>query len=143
VILSNDHPLAKKSNISITDFEGEELFLQYPSSGNIPVIETLIKAQQVRPKYIHRIHYTDAIIEMVNANMGISVLADWIVQPYLETKDIMAKPVPYEVAKRTWYAATCRRNTPIRNFLDCLKYHFSEMTMKSSLEQTVKAPVLV
>ncbi len=135
VILSTDHPLARKNNISITDFEGEELYLQYPSAGNIPVIETLIKAQQVKPKYIHRIHYTDAIIEMVNANMGISVLADWIVQPFLETKDIVIKPVPYEVAKRTWYAATCRKNTPIRNFLDCLKYHFAEMTINNNAKR--------
>jgi LysR family transcriptional regulator, regulator for metE and metH len=133
VILSVDHPLAKKRNVSIRDFEGQDLFLHFndPSSGNVPLIENLMKAQQVRPKYIHRIHYTDAIIEMVNANMGITVLADWIVQPYLESKDIVAKAMPLEFAKRTWYAATCKQNLPIRNFLDCLKYHFSEMTMHS------------
>ncbi|HTQ28115.1 MAG TPA: LysR family transcriptional regulator [Puia sp.] len=137
VIMSEHHPLAKKKNISVRDFEGQELFLHFndPSSGSIPIVENLMKAQQVRPKYIHRIHYTDAIIEMVHANMGITVLADWIVQPYLESRDILAKEMPGDVAKRTWYAATCKQNLPIRNFLDCLKYHFSEMTMHAPVRQ--------
>lgn len=131
-IMSVNHPLAKKRNISINDFEGEELFLHFndPSSGNVPIIENLMKERGLKSKHTHRIHYTDAIIEMVNANMGITVLADWIVQPYLETKDIIAKKMPPEAANRTWYAATCKRNTPILNFLECLKYHFAEMTMK-------------
>ena len=133
-IMSRQHPLAGKNKIAISDFENQELFLQYhdPSSVNIPVIENLLKICQVKTKYIHRIHYTDAIIEMVNANMGITVLADWIVQPYLESKDIIAKPMPPEVTKRTWYAATCKQNIPIDNFLECLKYHFAEMTMRIS-----------
>jgi LysR family transcriptional regulator, regulator for metE and metH len=141
IIFSAEHPLAKKETISIQDFEGEELFLQYndPSSGNIPIIENLIKANQVKPKHIHRIHYTDAIIEMVNANMGISVLADWILSPYLQSKEIVARPLPSDLATRTWFAATCRQNKPIRNFLDCLKYQFAEITMQPVHE--IRPPV--
>ncbi len=144
-IMSIDHPLAEKNRVAITDFEDEELFLHYsdPASGNTPVIDNLLKAKGVKPKYIHRIHYTDAIIEMVNANMGITVLADWIVLPYLETKNIIAKPLPPEVAKRTWYAATCKQNLPIRNFLETLKYHFSEMTMSTSDEQRKELELLI
>ena len=144
-IMSIDHPLAEKNKVSITDFEDEELFLHYydPASGNTPVIDNLLKAKGVKPKYIHRIHYTDAIIEMVNANMGVTVLADWIVLPYLETKNIIAKPLPPEVAKRTWYAATCKQNLPIRNFLETLKYHFAEMTMPSSNEQRKELELLI
>lgn len=128
-IMSNDHPLARKRSIKIADFEGEELFFPFndPASGNVPVIENMMKQQQVTPKHIHRIHYTDAIIEMVNANLGISVLADWIVQPYLESKRIQAKPLPPEVAQRVWYAATCRQSPAINNFRDCLKLHFGDM----------------
>lgn len=149
-IMSTQHPLARKRMVKISDFQDEELFLSFsdPASGNIPVIENLMQLQQVKPKNLHRIHYTDAIIEMVSANLGISVLADWIVQPYLETRDIVAIPLPPEVAKRTWYAATCKQNVAIRSFLDCLKYHFSEMTMKlnntiNPAEAGVRRPQLV
>jgi len=141
-IISNEHTLAKKRSIKITDLEGEELFLPFndPASGNIPVIETLMKQQQVKAKHIHRIHYTDAIIEMVDANLGVSVLADWIVQPFLETKNILAKRLPPEVATRTWYAATCRKSPAINNFLDCLKLHFSDMHVSLNDKEAIHQP---
>lgn len=141
VIVSNDHPLARKRSIKISDFEDEELFFAYndPATGNIPMIENLLKHNQVKPKHIHRIHYTDAIIELVSANLGISVLADWIVQPYLETKNIRAIKMPPEVAKRTWYAATCRQSTAINNFLHCLKQHFTNMRLTLDEKEAVQA----
>lgn len=139
VIVSNEHPLARKRSIKISDFENEELFFAYndPATGSVPVIENLLKNNMVKPKHIHRIHYTDAIIELVNANLGISVLADWIVQPYLETKNIRAIKMPPEVAKRTWYAATCRQTPAINNFLECLKQHFRNMRLQIDENETV------
>ncbi|TDW96447.1 LysR family transcriptional regulator [Dinghuibacter silviterrae] len=133
-ILSKNHPLAGKSHFCTEDFEGQELFLPFndPASGNIPVIENLMKAHHVTPHHVHRIHYTDAIIEMVDANLGISTLADWIVQPYLENRDIVALPLPAEVANRTWCAATCKDTPAIREFLRCLKLHFQNIPLPLS-----------
>ena len=126
-ILSRQHPLAGRSAISVEDFQDQELFLSFndPASGSIPVVENMLKAHHVTPRHIHRIHYTDAIIEMVDANLGISTLADWIIAPYLETRDIVAIPLPPEIANRTWYAATCKDSPAIRHFLECLKVHFA------------------
>jgi LysR family transcriptional regulator for metE and metH len=126
-ILSRKHPLASKSLFEVEDFQGQEVFLPFndPASGNIPVIENLMKSRHITPRHVHRIHYTDAIIEMVDANLGITTLADWIVQPYLESRDIVALPLPGEVANRTWCAATCKDTPAIRGFLECLKVHFA------------------
>lgn len=152
-VMSVEHPLAKKNIIKISDFQDEELFLAYsdPNSGNMPVIQGLMELQGIKPKYIHRIHYTDAIIEMVNSNLGVSVMANWILQPYLETKNIVVKPLPAEVGTRTWYAATCKQNVAIYNFLDCLKSHFADMTMRApgreepvlAINAASKMPVLL
>lgn len=126
-IVSVKNPLAEKDELTAEDFQDQDLFLPFsdPSSGNVPVIEKLLKDHHVTPRHVHRIHYTDAIIEMVDANLGITTLADWIVQPYLESRDIVARPLPQEVSNRTWYAATCKDSLPIRNFLECLKMHFA------------------
>jgi len=96
------------------------------------MIESLIQAQQVKPKTLHRIHYTDATIEMVNANLGISVMADWIVEPYLKNKNIVAIPMHHSVAKRSWFAATCKQTPAIQNFLECLKMYFAGEDMSVS-----------
>lgn len=126
-IVSKQHPIAARTRVYPSDFQDQELFLPYndPASGNIPVVENMLRANQITPRHIHKIHYTDAIIEMVDAGLGIGTLADWIIQPYLTTKNIVAIPLPPEVANRTWYAATCKDTMPIRNFLDCLKLHFT------------------
>lgn len=142
-ILSRNHPLASRTHFRVEDFQGQELFLPFndPASGNVPVIENLMKTHHVTPRHLHRIHYTDAIIEMVDANLGISTLADWIVQPYLETRDIVAIPLPPEVANRTWCAATCKDTLAIRNFLDCLKLHFSGTPLNIAVRSIYTLPL--
>lgn len=135
-VISRDHPLAKKDIIEIADFQGEELILPLydPSYQDTPVIESLIEAQHVKPKTLHRIHYTDATIEMVNAGLGITVMADWIVEPYLKNRNIVTRPLHHSVARRAWFAATCKQTPAIQNFLECLKMYFSgaDMSLQES-----------
>ncbi|ASU33565.1 LysR family transcriptional regulator [Mucilaginibacter xinganensis] len=141
-VLSKDHPLAKKDVIEISDFQDQELILPLydPSYQDTPVIESLIQSQHVKPKTLHRIHYTDATIEMVNAGLGITVMADWIVQPYLQGRNIVTKPLHHSIAKRAWYAATCKQTPAILNFLECLKLYFSGADM--SVDETEKQKII-
>ena len=141
-VICKDHPLAKKDIIEIADFQDQELILPLydPSYQDTPVIESLIQAQQVKPKTLHRIHYTDATIEMVNAGLGITVMADWIVEPYLAGRNIVAKPLHHSVAKRAWYAATCNQTPAIQNFLECLKMYFAGEDM--SIVETEKKQII-
>ena len=142
-IINKDHPLAKKSVIEIADFRDEELILPLydPSYQDTPVIESLIQAQQVKPKTLHRIHYTDASIEMVSAGLGITVMADWIVEPYLKDRNIVTRPLHHSVGKRSWYAATCKQTPAIQNFLECLKMYFSGADM--NVEETENEPIVI
>ncbi len=127
VVLPDDHPLAVKALIDITDFENEEMIMPLydPSYQDTPVIEALIQARQVKPKTLHRIHYTDATLEMVKAGLGITVMPDWIVKPYLKGTNLITRPLPASFARRTWYGATCRQSPALQNFLQCLKMYFA------------------
>jgi LysR family transcriptional regulator for metE and metH len=141
-VICKDHPLAQKDVIEIADFQGQELILPLydPSYQDTPMIEELIQAQQIKPKNLHRIHYTDATIEMVSAGLGISVMADWIVEPYLKNKNIVAKPMHHSVARRSWFAATCKQTPAIINFMECLKMYFSgaDMSLDESENKRIK-----
>src|ERR1700744_251523 len=141
-VICKDHPLAKKDLIEIADFQDEELILPLydPSYQDTPVIESLIEAQQVKPKTLHRIHYTDAAIEMVNAGLGITVMADGIVEPYLKDRNIITKGLHHSVARRAWYAATCKQTPAIQNFLECLKLYFLGADM--NVEETEKKMIV-
>lgn len=141
-VICKDHPLAQKDVINISDFHDEELILPLydPSYQDTPVIESLIQSQHVKPKTLHRIHYTDATIEMVNAGLGITVMADWIVEPYLAGRNIVVKPLHHSIAKRAWFAATCKQTPAIQNFLECLKMYFSGADM--NVEETEKKQII-
>jgi LysR family transcriptional regulator for metE and metH len=141
-VICKDHPLAKKDIIEISDFQDQELILPLydPSYQDTPIIESLIQSQHVKPKTLHRIHYTDATIEMVNAGLGITVMADWIVEPYLQGRNIVTKPLHHSVAKRAWFAATCKQTPAIVNFLECLKMYFSGADM--NVDETEKKQIM-
>ena len=141
-VICKDHPLAQKDVIHISDFHDQELILPLydPSYQDTPVIESLIQSQHVKPKTLHRIHYTDATIEMVNAGLGITVMADWIVEPYLAGRNIVVKPLHHSIAKRAWFAATCKQTPAIQNFLECLKMYFSGADM--NVEETEKKQII-
>ena len=51
---------------------------------------------------------TEAIIQMVKAGIGVTVLPQWIVAPYIESGELTAVPVTRKGIKRTWYAATLK-----------------------------------
>lgn len=142
-VICKDHPLAKKDLIEIRDFQDQEMILPLydPSYQDTPVIESLIQAQQVKPKTLHRIHYTDATIEMVSAGLGITVMADWIVEPYLQNHHIVTRPLYHNIGKRSWYAATVKQTPAIQNFLECLKRYFAgENLDKDEIFTPVKRP---
>jgi LysR family transcriptional regulator for metE and metH len=147
-LIPENHPLAKKKIIDIIDFQGEDLIMPLydPSYQDTPMIESLIQAQQVKPRNLHRIHYTDATVEMVNAGLGISVMADWIVKPYLFGKNIVVRPLSHSIAKRTWYVATTQQTPAIHNFLQCLRNYFNqsmeaERLLDEQMEELIGAGV--
>jgi LysR family transcriptional regulator for metE and metH len=127
VIMSTHHPLANKAVIEFSDFHDEELIMAIwdPSYQDTPLFETMIQAKQVKPKHVHRIHYTDATIDMVNANLGIAVMSDMVVKPYLQGRNLVSRPLPPVIARRTWYAATTQQTPALQNFMQCLKGYFA------------------
>jgi len=77
---------------------------------------------------------------MVNAGLGITVMADWIVEPYLAGRNIVVKPLHHSVARRAWFAATCKQTPAIQNFLERLKLYFSGADM--DVEESEKKQIV-
>ncbi|RKR81484.1 LysR family transcriptional regulator for metE and metH [Mucilaginibacter gracilis] len=126
VVMCKDNELAKKSVFEIADFGNTELIMpSYDASyQDTPLIEHMIQAHHIKLKNHHRIHYTDTTINMVEANLGIGIMPDWIVKPYLRNHNIVAIPVTPDIDRRTWYAATIKDSPAIQNFVSCLKEYF-------------------
>src|SRR3712207_4236935 len=53
-------------------------------------------ALPIWPKEIYKIALTEAIVEMVKAGIGVAVLPNWIIKPYLPLGGMVAIPIRSE-----------------------------------------------
>jgi len=134
VVMSKNNPLAIKKIFEVADFEDTELIMpSYDASyQDTPLIEHMIQVEHIRLKNHHRVHYTDTTIDMAEANLGIGIMPDWIVKPYLKNRDIVAIPVSLTIDRRMWYAATIKHTPAIQNFVSCLQDYFGADTKVST-----------
>jgi LysR family transcriptional regulator, regulator for metE and metH len=104
VIMSPNHPLASRDYIRIKDFNGQN-FLSHTALEESTVYQKLLLPHEVKLAGVSQIQLTEAIIEMVKAEMGIAVLAKWAVaKRYLEG-GIVAKQLTKQGFYLQWYAA--------------------------------------
>ena len=77
--------------MSAQDLAPEHLILySIPPEANLVFREVLIPAG-VRPKRVTHIQLTEAIVELVKADLAVSVLPRWAVAPQLERGELVAR----------------------------------------------------
>jgi len=111
-VLPPGHPLAEKAYLSAEDFAGETL-LVYPPKEESIVITNLLTPAGLAPRAVQELTLTEAMIELVKAGMGITVMARWSIAPQLEEGSLVGVPMTREGLWRDWSVARLRRkNTP-------------------------------
>lgn len=105
-IAAPSHPWAQRSRLEPEHFLDEN-YIMYNIPTEISTVFQLI-FKQARPKKVYKIALTEAIVQMVKAGLGVSVLPHWIVRPYIESGELIALPVTRKGIKRVWYAATLK-----------------------------------
>ena len=66
---------------------------------------------------------TEAILEMVKARLGVSVMQTWAIEPALRAGDVRAIPITAAGIRRQWHAATLEaagRVAHVDAFIDLL-----------------------
>jgi LysR family transcriptional regulator for metE and metH len=108
VVMRPDHPLAKRTWLQARDLSEENLYTyNFPIEENA-VLKRLFKANRYLPKSISRVPLTEAIIDMVQAGLGVSVLARWAVGPHLRAGTICGRPITNSGLRREWHVAMLR-----------------------------------
>ena len=65
------------------------------------------------PRQLSLIQLTEAMIELVKADMGICVLARWAVEPHVRAGTLRTVPITAGGIQRRWYSATrATKNAP-------------------------------
>jgi len=80
VVVSKEHPFASRSLIDAQDFADEKLLVYQAPNFNESPLYPYFAAARIWPKSIVQVPLTDVIMELVEANLGISVLANWMIE---------------------------------------------------------------
>lgn len=104
VIMSSKHRLASQDYIKLDDFNGEN-YLAYSDLDENTVFQKLLLPANVKLGSFSQVHLTEAIIEMVKADLGIAVLAKWAIPKTVSNEAIVAKRLTTKGFFREWYAA--------------------------------------
>ena len=103
-VLPIAHPKVALDYLEVEDFS-TETYIAYetvPEKGR--EYDLFFSHSQTRIKKIIRIGRTDAIIEMVSAGLGLTILTHWILAPYLGNRPIITKPLTKDRLYVDWYA---------------------------------------
>jgi len=112
-VVCNQHPWAKRDYVEAEDFQDVSLIIHSLPLDTVSIFRTQLTPKGIHPKKLIVLPLTEASIELVKANMGVIVLANWALQPYLND-DIKAIKINPEGFFRQQYVARMRdREYPV------------------------------
>jgi LysR family transcriptional regulator for metE and metH len=122
-IVAPEHPFASRRFVRPEDFASERLLLYSGSTEDSFTVQQILRPAGVEPVGISFVMLTEAILAMVKAGLGISVMQTWAVEPAIRAGDVRAIPITPAGIRRRWSAATLRAAPPTAHldvFIDLL-----------------------
>ena len=112
LFVSSDHRLARHKFVGLQELKHEHLILYSHHLNDTYLARQHLFPSNIRPKRYTSITLTEGILEMVRANLGVTVLARWAAQT-ANRDGILAKRLTRSGLRRNWYAVT--RERPAKN----------------------------
>lgn len=127
VILSKDNRLSGIKKINLNDLINQNLILyDIPENKNY-VLTNILHNNIGLVDSIQKVQLTEAIIELVSANLGISIMAKWAAESFLKDKNLKMISLDSSLGKRNWYVASLNKISKIENsFINEIKKDFKK-----------------
>src|SRR5262245_53544591 len=125
VIAATTHPFAKKTHVKLAEMKGETLLLYPPKEESLVLNQVLLPNGAV-PGRIDEVQLTEAIVELVKAGLGVSVMARWAVEPIVKAGALVARPLTARGMHRRWSAVMPKdlaKTDFVKEFVELLKEH--------------------
>jgi LysR family transcriptional regulator for metE and metH len=133
VVAAPSHPLAKAAFVRPEDFADEHLLVYTPLQAEDLIVRRVLGPAGVMPRRVTAIQLTEAMLEMVRAGLGISVLARWAAEPQVASGAVRAIRLTQHGLMREWSAGVLRQQTTplyIREFCRLLSAGPTSLSME-------------
>lgn len=111
-VVSPRHRLARRAHVTAEDFRGEHLITYSVNPEESQLFTHFLRPAGVSPARVSRVELTEAILEMVKADLGIAVLASWALPPGLAGGALKAVRLTSAGLYRRWSVATLASRRP-------------------------------
>jgi LysR family transcriptional regulator, regulator for metE and metH len=139
-VMRPDHPLASKSYLKPRDFQNEELITYSISKDSNIIFQKYLGPAGISPRKVYSIMLTEAILEMVEAGIGISILARWVALPYLRSGKLRGIPLSKSGMRRQWYAVTIK-SSPASRYAEAFASLLAESAYPSVVQKQILSPM--
>ncbi len=113
VIVAPGHPLAARPFVSEVELSREKLFIHDAPRGDVERFREILASARARLPRTVSVPLTEAIVELVKANLGVGLVSRWAVSPSLARGEVIARRFTRAGLKEKW-AAVYRRDAAVR-----------------------------
>ena len=124
VLTPPDHPFATQPFVTAEELANEHLLTYRLPLRDLSIYQQVLGPAGVTPRRVTQIELTEALIEMVRAGLGVAVLAQWAVAPYVQAGKLTTTRFTETGLHRRWSAALLDQpSVPLhlREFIDLLR----------------------
>lgn len=107
-VVAPSHPFASRSFIEADDFADEHLIVYKVERADSVIFSRVLAPAGVEPARVSQVPLTEAILEMVKAGLGVSVMARWAIEPAIRAGAVRAVRITRRGVRRAWTAVTLK-----------------------------------
>lgn len=101
-VVSVKNPLSKLKRASSHDLVDEHVLVYHNDTESF-ALHDFFGEHKLIPARVSEFPLTEAIIEMVRANLGVAFLAKWAIEPHVTSKELKLISLRTTKSKRRWY----------------------------------------
>lgn len=107
-VVPSTHPFAKRPFVEALDFAEEHLIIYKADPHDSYTFTRILGPAGVQPARVSQVPLTEAILELVKAGLGVSIMARWAIEPAIKSGAVKAVRIGRRGVYRAWSAATLK-----------------------------------
>jgi len=104
VVVMSEHDFHQaKPSMELTDFHGADIISLIEKSEHY-FFDALLRNKSIKPRRYMTISHPEAMVDLIEAGLGMGILPQWFVSPYQKTKNLVTCPLTSRGKRLLWKA---------------------------------------